>query len=359
MGGSGDHVANVSERKWFVVVLSRRTRRLAAVGTGVMLAVGAAGSVSAHVSIDEEAVEAGSLAVVTFALAHGCAGSPTTQVRIQVHESIPDVTPTINANWTVDKVIERLDDPIVGSHGELLNERVREVVYTAITPLEDGYRDTFELSIEVPDSAVGQTLYFPTIQRCEVGETAWIEIPTDDADGGALAAPAPSVLVVAGLDGEAVVEASDSTTADTLAATSASGSTLVLVDACSLVPDAEAATATALIVGEGVPGGDERRRVCTFQADSGVGITIGIESGGRFDAKAEASRQSLGVEGEQIDDVGDRALFFYSDDDLPEGVGGVLVAVGDLTIDVTMQGLDEAQMRDASVALANLAVSNL
>ena len=90
-----------------------------------------------------------------------------------------------------------------------------------------------------------------------------------------------------------------------------------------------------------------------------LGITIGIESGGRFDAKAEVSRQSLGDEGEQIDDLGDRALFFYSDDDLPEGVGGVLVAVGDLTIDVTMQGLDEAQMRDASVALAELAVSNL
>jgi hypothetical protein len=37
----------------------------------------------------------------------------------------------------------------------------------------------------------------------------------------------------------------------------------------------------------------------------------------------------------------------------------VLVAVGDLTIDVTMQGLDKAAMRDASVALAELAVSNL
>ena len=82
-------MANVSERNCFVVVLSRRARRLAAAGTGVMLAVGAAGSVSAHVSIDEEAVEAGSFAVVTFALAHGCAGSPTTQVRIQVDESIP------------------------------------------------------------------------------------------------------------------------------------------------------------------------------------------------------------------------------------------------------------------------------
>jgi hypothetical protein len=142
--------------------------------------------------------------------------------------------------------------------------------------------------------------------------------------------------------------------------TTSSGSTSGVADACALVPDDDAATASGLSLGEGVSGGDERRRVCTFQADNGqLGITIGVESGGRFDDKAEVSRQSLGDEGEPIDDLGDRALFFYSDDDLPEGVGGVLVAVGDLTIDVTMQGLDEATMRDASVALAELAVSNL
>ncbi len=345
------------------MILSRRAR-LSAAGSGVMLAIAAAGSVSAHVSIEEEAVEAGGFAVVTFSVPHGCDGSPTTQVRIQIDESIPTVTPTINASWTVDKVMEPLDTPIVGSHGEQLTERVSEVVYTAITPLADGYRDTFELGIEVPDDAVGERLYFPTIQTCTVGETGWIEVPAEGADGDGLAAPAPSVLVVAGHDDgadEALAESTASTTADNTVASSAEpGSTLGVADACSLVPDADVATATGLSLGEGVPGGDERRRVCTFQADNGdVGVTIGVESGGRFDNKAEVSQQSLGDQGEQIDDVGDRALFFFSDDDLPEGVGGVLVAVGDLTIDVTMQGLDEAMMRDASVALAELAVSNL
>ena len=185
------------------MILSRRARLSAAAGSGVMFAIAAVGSVSAHVSIEEEAVEAGSFAVVTFSVPHGCDGSPTTQVRIQMDESIPTVTPTINANWTVDKVMEPLDTPIAGSHGEQLTERVSEVVYTAITPLADGYRDTFELGIEVPGDAVGQTLYFPTIQTCQVGETAWIEIPAEGVDGDELAAPAPSVLVVAGHDGGA------------------------------------------------------------------------------------------------------------------------------------------------------------
>ena len=216
------------------------------------------------------------------------------------------------------------------------------MVYTAVTQLADGYRDTFELSIDVPAEAVGQMLYFPTIQTCEAGETAWIEVPSAGSEGDDLTPRRP------------VCSSSPAARHDRRPGA------ILPDDACSLVPDAEAAAATGLPIGEGVPGGDERRRVCTFQSDDGsVGITIGVEAGGRFDEKAEASRQALGEDGEDVPGLGDDALFFYSDDDLPEGVGGVLVAVGDLTVDVTMQGLDEDSMRDASVALATLAVGNL
>ena len=325
------------------MILSHPVRLLGAVAAGLALAIATIGTASAHVTIDEHEVVAGESAIVTLAVMHGCDGSPTTAVRIQLPESIATVTPTVNPGWTADMVTEALDEPIVGPHGEQLTERISEVVYTAVTPLADGYRDTFELSIDVPAEAVGQMLYFPTIQTCEAGETAWIEIPSAGSEGDDLDAPAPGVLVVAGSAG---------TTADP--------APILPDDACSLVPDAEAAAATGLPIGAGVPGGDERRRVCTFQSDDGsVGITIGVEAGGRFDEKAEASRQALGEDGEDVAGLGDDALFFYSDDDLPEGVGGVLVAVGDLTVDVTMQGLDEDTIRDASVALATLAVGNL
>ena len=135
---------------------------------------------------------------------------------------------------------------------------------------------------------------------------------------------------------------------------------LAVEDACVLVPTADVAAALGVEVDEGVAGGDERRRVCTFQSvEPGVGVTVGVEAGSRFDEKAEASRSSLGVDGVEVDGLGDRALFFFSDADIPEGVGGTLVGEGDLTIDVTLQGLDEPALRDASVAIATLAVSNL
>ena len=176
---------------------SRPARLIAGCGAGVALAVAVGASAAAHVSIEEGEVVAGSSAIVTLAFSHGCEGSPTTQVRIQMPESIPTVSPTINANWDVEKVAEALDTPIEGSHGEQITERVSEVVYTARTPVADGFRDTFELSVDIPEDAAGQTIYFPTIQTCEAGESAWIEIPAEGQDHDDLESPAPGVDVVA------------------------------------------------------------------------------------------------------------------------------------------------------------------
>jgi uncharacterized protein YcnI len=179
---------------------------------GGLLAIVAVGSASAHITIEETEVAAGSSAILTVSVPHGCEASPTIGVRIQMPESIPSVTPTRNANWDVDKVMETLETPVEGPFGEQLTERVSEVVYTARTPLPDGYRDAFELSLRIPDDAAGQPLYFPTIQVCEVGESAWIEIPEPGQDPEQLDLPAPFVLVV-----ETASDTEAAATADTVA----------------------------------------------------------------------------------------------------------------------------------------------
>jgi uncharacterized protein YcnI len=167
-----------------------------------LIVLASAGVASAHVGIVEDEVEAGTTALITFQFSHGCEGSPTTAIRIQMPENIPAVAPTINANWDVSKTMEALDAPIEGSHGEQLSERVSEVVYTAETPVADGYRDVFVLSVAIPEDAAGTTLFFPTIQTCESGETAWIEIPAEGQDHDDLESPAPGVAVVEGGDDE-------------------------------------------------------------------------------------------------------------------------------------------------------------
>lgn len=176
----------------------RRPVRLGATAltAGGLIVLASAGGASAHVSIAEDEVAAGSTALISFQFAHGCDGSATTEVRIQIPQSVASVAPTINANWDVTKTMEELDTPIEGGHGEQITERVAEVVYTAKTPVAEGYRDVFVLSVPIPDDGAGTTMYFPTIQTCERGETAWIEIPTEDQDASDLESPAPSVAVV-------------------------------------------------------------------------------------------------------------------------------------------------------------------
>ena len=92
--------------------------------------------------------------------------------------------------------MEQLDEPITDAHGNEITERVDQVVYTARTPLPDGQRDTFELSLQLPD-AEGETIAFPIVQTCEKGETGWTEEAADGQDPEELEHPAPLVTITA------------------------------------------------------------------------------------------------------------------------------------------------------------------
>ncbi|MBM7519367.1 YcnI family copper-binding membrane protein [Nocardioides nitrophenolicus] len=153
-----------------------------------------AGAASAHVTVTPNTTAAGAYAVLTFSVGHGCEGSPTTSLAIQMPESIPEVTPTVNPGWDVEKVSEQLAEPITDEHGNEVTERTAQVVYTAKTPLADGYRDTVELSVQLPDE-VGDTLAFPVVQTCEKGKTDWTETAAEGQDPEALANPAPVVTI--------------------------------------------------------------------------------------------------------------------------------------------------------------------
>jgi uncharacterized protein YcnI len=151
---------------------------------------------SAHVTATPSTAAAGAYTVVTFSVGHGCEGSPTTKIEIQVPESVLSVAPTRNPFYEVEKTIEQLDEPVADAHGNEVTERVASIVYTADTPLPEGQRDTFELSFQVPD-AEGEMLTFPTVQTCEEGETGWVEVPADGQDADELESPAPGFEVTA------------------------------------------------------------------------------------------------------------------------------------------------------------------
>ena len=198
----------------------------AALAAGLLLA--GAGAASAHVGIDPSTTEAGGYALLSFGVPHGCGSSPTTKVTISLPDELTDATPTVNPNWTVEKVTEKLESPKTLPDGAQITERTGAIVYTAKTPLDAHLRDAFVLSVKLPEDAAGTTLYFPTLQTCADGQTDWAQIPAAGQDAHSLESPAPSLAVTAAsgageAHGGAHADATETAGAGTEAAVSGDG----------------------------------------------------------------------------------------------------------------------------------------
>ena len=167
-----------------------RSARTAAVATsallgGALLALGAPLAASAHITVTPSDTAAGGSSVLTFGFSHGCEASPTTKLTFDIPDGIESVKPTLNGNWTIEQLAE--------------GERTSQVVYTAVTPVEDGYRDTIELQVALPEDAAGETLEFPVLQTCETGETNWNE-PMVEGEAEP-EHPAPAITVTEAVEG--------------------------------------------------------------------------------------------------------------------------------------------------------------
>ncbi len=150
--------------------------------TFVVLFVGVA-SVSlpalAHIDPDPESAAAGSEQSVGFTVEHGCEGSPTVELQMRLPDGIATATPVPPAGWT-----GAIEGNVVSFTGG---------------PLAADVEETFRVQLVLPLTP-DVTIYFPFVQRCEVGEIAWIDIPRDES-GTELDEPAPAMLLTAALPG--------------------------------------------------------------------------------------------------------------------------------------------------------------
>lgn len=175
-----------------------------ALPAGILLSLAAPLSASAHVSASATSTAAGSYTVITFSVPHGCDGSATTSIAIDIPDGIDAVTPTVNPNWTISRTLEPIPGVSDGS------ERTSVVAYAAAVPLAADERDTFELSLRLPDGEVGDAVEFPVVQTCEAGETVWEgdEVPAivltaaveEDGHGAHAAEPAVDTPAAASSD---------------------------------------------------------------------------------------------------------------------------------------------------------------
>jgi uncharacterized protein YcnI len=219
------------------------TSAAATAGAAALLLTAATGA-SAHVGVTPDKTAANSYALLTFGVPHGCDESGTTKVAITLPAELNDATPTVNPNWTVEKVTEQLAEPKKLADGSSITKRTSQIVYTAKAPLDHSLRDALVLSVKLPDAA-GSTLHFPTLQTCETGQTDWSEIAKDGQDPHSLKAPAPSITITEAADAHAAVGHS---------ATAAAGSTVPAeTEQAAAVTDsgAEARSWAGLVAGVG------------------------------------------------------------------------------------------------------------
>lgn len=178
-------------------------KRLVVVGTATLgvtaaIVLGTAGMASAHVSATATSTAADSYTTATFSVPHGCDGSPTTKIAFQVPESVIEVTPTVNPNWTITKATAKYTSPSASSDDESAadaGERVTSVTYTAKAPLPADERDTFSLSFSLPDGKAGDRVEFPVLQTCEKGTVEWNQ--EQEAGGSEPEHPAPAITLTA------------------------------------------------------------------------------------------------------------------------------------------------------------------
>ena len=158
----------------------------------------AASPASAHVSLESRQATIGSSFKAVFAVPHGCAGSATTKIRVQIPEGVIAVKPMPKAGWS----IEAIKGKYAGEyeyHGSKLSEGVKEVMWSGGKLADDNYDEFVVSTFLTGRLKPNTTLYFPVVQECEQGISRWIDIPAEGHAGhdhGGGKSPAPGVKLM-------------------------------------------------------------------------------------------------------------------------------------------------------------------
>ncbi len=135
---------------------------------------------SAHILLEGKQAAVGADYKAVFVVPHGCAGSATIKLRVQIPEGVIVSQALPKAGWD----LETTNGKYAGEYdyrGAKASEGIKEVAWSGGKVLdktrEEFVIETFLTNGLKPDT----TLYFPVVQECEQGISRWIEISRDGA----------------------------------------------------------------------------------------------------------------------------------------------------------------------------------
>jgi uncharacterized protein YcnI len=155
-----------------------------------------AAAAQSHVVLQDPAAAAGASYRAAFLVSHGCAGSPTTAIRVRIPEGFEGAKPMPKPGWTLRSRSDRLQRPY-DSHGKTVTEDVVELSWTANGPdnaLPEAWYDEFVLRGSTPHQP--GALWFQVLQVCEKGQIDWAQVPASGTSTQGLKAPAALLEVL-------------------------------------------------------------------------------------------------------------------------------------------------------------------
>jgi len=146
-------------------------------------------SAQAHVVLARKAAPAASYYRAQFMVGHGCEGSSTVAVQVDIPDGVPVVRPQPKAGWTLSYQTGPLAEPAM-VHGKAKTEAIRRVTWTG-GPLPDEQYEEFGMLLYL---AKPGRLHFRVLQSCEQGANDWAGVAVEG--GPKPAFPAATLDVV-------------------------------------------------------------------------------------------------------------------------------------------------------------------
>ena len=143
-----------------------------------------------HIFLESDSAAAGTTYKAVFQVGHGCQGSSTTGLAVQIPDGFQGAKPYPKAGWNLSTQLAKLAKPYE-QHGQQVREDTTLVSWTAASKaaaLPDAYFDEFVLRGKLPPTP--GPLWFKVLQTCENGSNNWSEVPASGVSIQGLKSPA-------------------------------------------------------------------------------------------------------------------------------------------------------------------------
>ena len=175
----------------------RNTQRsLVGAGLAALAVVASQSTASAHVTLATGEARTGTYYKAVLQVPHGCDGTATQAVRVEIPEGVIGVKPMPKPGWNLS-ITRGTYAKSYQSHGKIITEGPKEIVWSGGSLSDDNYDEFVFTSFLAGDFRPGQTVAFPTVQQCAKGEARWDQIAADGQNPHSLKSPAPALRIVA------------------------------------------------------------------------------------------------------------------------------------------------------------------